>query len=68
MGKFDTTDTIIMKKLRLLFITFTLILSLTLSAVGCFGGGDSGDGDGGGDNKPKEPVIVNVEGTKGLKY
>ncbi len=65
MGKFDNKTDIIMKKFKLLFLTFTLILSLTLG-VAC--GGDTGDGDGGETNVPTEPVIVNVEGTQGLKY
>ena len=56
-----------MKKIKLLTLILTFILSLTLGVVAC---GDNGSGSGEGDKPatPSGPVIVNVEGTKGLKY
>lgn len=57
-----------MKKFKLLFLVLTLILSLSLGVVACGGDSGSGSGTGDGGDTPKEPVIVKVEGTKGLKY
>ncbi len=54
-----------MKKIKLLLLSFILILSLLTGVVAC--GGDDG-GDVGGDVPPIGPTITNVEGTAGLAY
>ena len=57
-----------MKKFKLLSLILTLILSLSLGVVACGGDGSSDSGGGDTPDTPKAPVIVNVEGTKGLVY